>query len=237
VERVFTVVERDEVSVWTRLGFEREGTIPGFFKRSDAYVLGALIPAALTPDGGPVSAETAVDDEKLTDSTYQEAKRLSREMGAGAVKLEPATDSVAKKAISAAVRSGRALSRFDAFGRGITRTEFVATARGGFSLVVSVERQSSFDNAFVELLVAPRTPRDANLTDVTIRKLCDRLRAEGTVACFSVSPVDDAALAAAWLANGFRRTGILVSHLVVGGRRKSAFLWTRKLTAPADPED
>src|ERR1051325_11117311 len=46
VERVFTVVERDEVGPWTRLGFQREGTIPGFFKRSDAYVLGERIPSA-----------------------------------------------------------------------------------------------------------------------------------------------------------------------------------------------
>src|SRR5262245_51273682 len=43
VERVFTVVERDEVGVWTRLGFQKEGTIPGFFKRSDAYVLGERV--------------------------------------------------------------------------------------------------------------------------------------------------------------------------------------------------
>src|SRR5260221_4232248 len=42
VERVYTVVERDEIGAWQRLGFQREGVIPGFFKRSDAYVLGAM---------------------------------------------------------------------------------------------------------------------------------------------------------------------------------------------------
>jgi hypothetical protein len=39
VERVFTVVERDEVSSWTRLGLRREGTIAAFYKRSDAFIL------------------------------------------------------------------------------------------------------------------------------------------------------------------------------------------------------
>src|SRR5215471_8960513 len=53
VERVFTVVERDEVSVWSRLGFDKEGTIPGFFKRSDAYVLGTAVPNALAAEGEP----------------------------------------------------------------------------------------------------------------------------------------------------------------------------------------
>src|SRR5258706_4110674 len=59
VERVFAVVERDEVSVWARLGFDREGTIPGFFKRSDAYVLGASVPPALGSDEGMRTAEEA----------------------------------------------------------------------------------------------------------------------------------------------------------------------------------
>ncbi|KYG00621.1 hypothetical protein BE21_57290 [Sorangium cellulosum] len=28
---------------WTRLGFVREGSIPGFYKRSDAWILGAVV--------------------------------------------------------------------------------------------------------------------------------------------------------------------------------------------------
>ncbi|KYF50174.1 hypothetical protein BE08_39030, partial [Sorangium cellulosum] len=43
VEKIFTLVERDEVPTWTRLGFVREGSIPGFYKRSDAWILGAVV--------------------------------------------------------------------------------------------------------------------------------------------------------------------------------------------------
>src|SRR5262245_182833 len=43
VEKVFTLVERDEVSTWVRLGFQREGSIPSFYKRSDAWILGAVV--------------------------------------------------------------------------------------------------------------------------------------------------------------------------------------------------
>src|SRR5690606_17982901 len=38
IERDYTVVERDESSTWTKMGFEKEGSIPGFYKRSDAYI-------------------------------------------------------------------------------------------------------------------------------------------------------------------------------------------------------
>jgi hypothetical protein len=234
VERVYTVVERDEVSVWTRLGFQREGTIPGFFKRSDAYVLGAAVPPALGADGP--AAAPPVHDESLAEKTYQEARRVARELAAGSrvVRLQPANEAVVKKAVAAAVKSGKALSRFDTFGRDVERREYQATARGGFSLVLSVERQACFDNAFVELLTAPRTERDVALTYATVRALCERLRTEGTVACFALSPTEDVGLAAAWVGNGFRRTGTLPGHLVVGGKRHSAFLWTRKLSVPTD---
>jgi len=40
IEKVYTLVERDEVSTWMKLGFAREASIPGFYKRSDAFLLG-----------------------------------------------------------------------------------------------------------------------------------------------------------------------------------------------------
>jgi len=240
VERVFTVVERDEVAVWSRLGFDREGTIPGFFKRSDAYVLGAIVPPALGGEDAPTSGTRAADEEALAEKTHTEAKRLAKDFAPPsprAVKVAPANDAVVKKAVAAAARAGKALSRFDPFGRrDVVRTEYHVTGRGGFSLIASVERQPCFDNAFVELLTAPRTERDVALTNSAVHQLCERLGKEGTVACFAFSPTDDAPFAAIWLANGFRRTGTLPGQLLVGGRRRGAFLWTRKLATPTDDE-
>ena len=43
VEKVITLVEKDEVSSWTKVGFVREGTIPGFYKRSDGHLCGCVI--------------------------------------------------------------------------------------------------------------------------------------------------------------------------------------------------
>src|ERR1043165_716868 len=71
VERVFTVVERDEVGVWSRLGFEREGTIPGFFKRSDAYVLGAAVPPALATGESRAPLPDLAAIEAAAEKVYQ----------------------------------------------------------------------------------------------------------------------------------------------------------------------
>jgi len=243
VERVYTVVERDEVGVWQRLGFGREGTIPGFFKRSDAYILGASVPPALD-DGAPRSGERATATpgaEAAIERVHQQAKKLARELGTPsprAVRLQPSTEAVTRKAVAAALKSGRALTRFERFGRDVVRNDYHITARGGWSTLASVELQPCFDNALVELLTAPRTERETALTQAALSVLCERLKKEGTVACFAVSAVDDPALAAAWIANGFRRTGTLPEHLLIGNQRKAAFLWTRKLSAPDDgPED
>src|SRR5215831_3438828 len=43
VEKVYTLVERDEVATWVKLGFAKEGNIPGFYKRSDAFLLGCCV--------------------------------------------------------------------------------------------------------------------------------------------------------------------------------------------------
>jgi len=240
VERVFAVVERDEVGVWSRLGFEREGTIPGFFKRSDAYLVGASVPPALGGEDAAKAAERGAAAEGLAEKTHTEGRRIAKDMAAPsarAVRLQEASEAVVKKAVAAAARSGRALTRFDPFGRrDVERTDYYVTGRGGWSLIASVERQPCFDNAFIELLTAPRTDRELALTHAALHQLCERLGREGTVACFAVSPTDDASFAAIWIANGFRRTGTLPDHLLVGGRRRGAFLWTRKLATPSEDE-
>jgi hypothetical protein len=239
VERVFTVVERDEVSVWSRLGFGKEGTIPGFFKRSDAYVLGAAVPNALT-GGVAEPPQDLAALETAAEKVYQEARRIAKDLpepSPRSVRLQPAAQAIVKKAVAAATRSSRALTRFDSFGRrDVERAEYHITARGGWSLIASVERQPCFDNAFLELLTAPRNDRDVTLTSAAIHQLTERLGREGTVACFAMSPIGDPGFAAAFVANGFRRTGTMPGHLLIGGQRQGAFLWTRKLATPTDDE-
>ncbi len=241
VERVYTLVERDESSTWTRLGFHREGSIPGFYKRSDAFILGAVVTterdedveqSGLRPAFVAEPAESA-DSERL----YQAARKLAKDRETAAlpaVKVQAARETDFRKSVATALRQGRALTGFEPFGRDVLRTTYSCTARGGFSLTASVESQACFNNAFLELLVAPRTEKESALTSASIRKLCDELFEKGVVGCFALAPTDDVELGSAYLVNGFRKTGVLAKHLIRGKQRVDAFLWSRKLAQPTD---
>jgi hypothetical protein len=261
VDKVFTLVERDEVATWVKLGFTKEGNIPGFYKRSDAFLLGRTVPppgrgappgdlspVATATEDAPLHSETRIalsdagapaqsEAHERMERTIAAAKRALKDFGGkgvAAAKVAPTTEADAKKAAQAALRSGRALTAFEPFGRDVERRYFVATARGGFELHASTESQACFGNAYLELLQGPRSEAEKIGATAALKALCDSLLAEGVVSCFSLAPSDDVALAIAFLANGFRRTGLLVEHLVVAGERKDAILWSRKLTNPAD---
>ena len=263
-EKVFTLVERDEVATWIKLGFAKEGNIPGFYKRSDAFMLGALaksprrgdMPSAhsevrLRMSAGEAEGDDGVEvvgareREELAPSpghdrmerTIVHAKKHAKELADKPMplaKLGLLREVDARKAVEKATKAGRALSAFEPFGRDVQRSFFMVTARGGFELVASTEEQSCFGNAFLELLTAPTNDAERLATISALRVICDKLIANGVVSCFALAPSDDVAMATAFVFNGFRRTGLLQSHIIVGSERKDAIIWSRKLSNPAD---
>ncbi len=242
VEKIYTLVERDEVPTWTRLGFVREGSIPGFYKRSDAWILGAVV-SQMSP-----SLREEGDDEQgaegddrgspavlLAERTSARARRLLRESEGRplpAIKIAPASAVELRRAVAVAQRAGQALTGFEPFGRDAVRTGYVLSARGGFTLHAAWEMQSCFGNSFLEILSSPRHESERLATTAAIGALCDRLVDEKAVSTFTFAPADDQELCAALLANGFRRSAVLARHLVVGRARKDAILWSKKLVAP-----
>jgi hypothetical protein len=251
IEKVYTLVERDEVSTWIKLGFEKEANIPGFYKRSDAFILGCVVDdAALSVQPTLGSLEGTDDDDEIEtappvpspshermEKTLVKAKKEMKELldrPLPPTKLAIVKESEVKKTIDRNVKGGRALTAFEPFGRDVERRWFQITARNGFELVASTESQSCFGNAFLELLTAPKSEHERLSTVSALRTICDKLLAEGVVSCFSMTPSDDIALGTAFVYNGFRRTGLLKNHIVVGGERKDAIVWSRKLANPAD---
>lgn len=275
VEKVYTLVERDEVSTWAKMGFAKEASIPGFYKRSDAFLLGSPVVTTNVrsePPPAPNSShmrislrrgmplpsmpiELAPDDEDEDDAapeqgdtkahvfaekTLVHAKKRAKELAEQSLplaKVTQVTEAQTKKPLGAALKAGRALTAFEPFGRDVERRYFVATARAGFELVTSIESQACFGNAFLELLTAPKNDAEALATTSALKVVCDKLVKEATVSVFSLVPSDDVALAAAFCFNGFRRTGLLLSHVLLGdgtsrGARKDAIVFSRKLTNP-----
>ena len=249
IEKVYTLVERDEVSTWVKLGFAKEANIAGFYKRSDAFILGCSVddsaleqqlrvPIGIEEDDEP-SAQEPSPAHDFAERTLVHAKKNAKELQqrplpVTKIAVVKETDAPVKKAIEKAVRGGRALTAFEAFGRDVERRFFHLTSRGGFELIASTESQSCFGNAFLELLTGPKTEAERIATVSALRALCDKLLGEGVVSCFAVAPSDDVALATAFVFNGFRRTGLLQNHVTVGGTRKDAIVFSRKLANPSD---
>ncbi len=253
MDKVYTLVERDEVATWVKLGFAREGNIPGFYKRSDAFLLGAPVHTLARPQSEmriavrptglqelvEVDGETPVDTtaQDFAERTIVQAKKRAKELVGKPLpvaKLATITELDAKKRAAAAVKAGRGMTGFEPFGRDVRRDYFVVTAKGGFELVTSIESQACFGNAFLELLTAPRNDAERLATVSALRVLCDHLLAQETVSCFCLAPSDDVGLSMAFAFNGFRRTGLLQSHLMIGNNRKDAILWSRKMATPTE---
>jgi len=239
IEKVFVLVERDEVATWMRLGFRREGSIPGFYKRSDAWLMGAVV-----AEVGPMRPETAYDDDleddveepspsiELAAKLVEKAKKLAKETVEKSVpltKIAPLKRDAATKAVLAAQKAGRALTAFEPFSRDAERLAHTITGRGGFELVTSHELQPSFGSAFFELLTGPRDENERMLTVSAIRTFMGKLVELGAQSAFTMTPADDILLSAALLTAGFRRSAVLASHLVVGGKRRDALVWAKRL--------
>lgn len=241
VLRAFTIAEKEESNTWAKMGFEKEASIPGFYKRSDGYILGMEFdPSAPHESGTRIrirkdeGTKAVPSESDRAERSYQAARLLARscEESSTKVNISPARTKDADKAFATATQSGRILTRMEPFGRGTERSSYLCTARGGFSLLVGVEPQPCFDNAFIEVLSAPRGEKEAWLTAVSLERICAELLERDICSVFALSPAESVELSAAWLKAGFRRTGRLASHLEVHGRRTDAFLWSRRLGEP-----
>lgn len=240
MERAFTVVEREESTTWAKMGFQKEGSIPGFYKRSDAYILGIEIeplPAARSGMRIKISGNNSPD--KATADRAERAYQASRRFLRGApeslpkVNVAPAREQDIEKAFAHAEKLGRVLTGMEVFGRDVEKHQYLCTARGGFSLLIGVEAQPCFDNAFVEALCAPRGDKETWLTASALEKICAQLVNEGIVSAFALSPSESVELSAAYLQAGFKRSGLLPGHLRIAGQKADAVLWSRRLAEPA----
>jgi hypothetical protein len=234
IQKVITLVEKDEVSSWTRVGFVREGTIPGFYKRSDGHVCGCVI------NDRTASIEVSDAGVKLTERTINAAKKAAKDVPEKpkGITVREGDEADALKARDAAWKKGIAVGSFDTFGRDAERLYFEMLPKGGKTNHLSAEYQDCFGHALLEMLRSPENEKEMLAAVSGIREMSDELKSRGIVSAFSFAPNDDVNLATAFTAAGFRKTGLLARGMNLGGERKDAILWTRKLAHPGgDPED
>ena len=233
VDKVITLVEKDEVSSWTRVGFVREGTIPGFYKRSDGHLCGCVI--------GDKTASIEVTDAsaKLAERTINAAKKTAKDLPEKikGVSVRRANEREALAARDAVWRKGPALGSFDVFGRDAERIYYDTSVRRSKTNYVSAEFQDCFGHALIEVLRPPTTDNEMLAVLAGIQTLGDDLQERGIVAAFAFAPYDNVEVATAFTAAGYRKTGLLAQGCVdADGSRKDAILWTRKLANPLGEE-
>ncbi len=233
VEKVITLVEKDEVSSWTRVGFVREGTIPGFYKRSDGHLCGCVI------GDKTASVEVSDADAKLAERTINAAKKAAKDIpdNLKGASIKSATEKDALGARDTAWRKGPAFGSFDMFGRDAERIYYDASFRRSKTNYLSAEFQDCFGHALIEVLRLPTTENETLAVAAGLRVLGDDLEERGIVAAFAFAPHDHVEISTAFIAAGYRKTGLLAQALLDSeGGRKDAILWTRKL-ASATGED
>ena len=232
VEKVITLVEKDEVSSWTRVGFVREGTIPGFYKRSDGHLCGCLI------NERTASLELSAEAVRLAERTVAHGKKNAREVpeDLSSVTITEIDPAVALKARDEVWRKDKGLNSFDDFGREASRIFAEATSKRGRPNYLSAEYQDCFGHSLIEVLRPPEDDLDVLAVTAGMRVICQQLEDRGIVSAFGFAPSDDIGIATAYTATGFRKTGLLAGGIYSSGARKDAILWTRKLVNPTDEE-
>ncbi len=235
IEKVILLVEKDEVSSWTRVGFVREGQIPGFYKRSDGHLVGCVI------GDRTASIEVGEEGQRLAERTINAAKKNGpnvpeRTPGVGIAECD---EPDALKARDDLWKKGRGLSGFDAFGREAERFYLEVTPKKGKPNFLSAEHQDCFGHSLVEILRMPENDSEVTATCAGLRNMCETLKERGIVSAFAFAPSDDVTLTGLYLSAGFRKTGLLASGVPnpSGPGRKDAILWTRKLANPAGDEE
>jgi hypothetical protein len=234
IEKVILLVEKDEVSSWTRVGFVREGQVPGFYKRSDGHLVGCVIGERTA------SIEVGEEGQRLAERTINTAKKNGPNIPERVVGVSVAEcdEPDAFKARDDLWKKGRGLSGFDAFGREAERFYIEVTPKKGKPNILSAEHQDCFGHSLVEMLRMPENDSEAAATCVGLRNMCETLKERGIVSAFAFAPSDDVMLTGIYLSAGFRKTGLLAAGVPgLTGGRKDAILWTKKLANPAGEEE
>ena len=232
VHKVFTLIERDEVSGWQRLGFVKEGTIPGFYKRSDAHVMSKVYDETVQP-----LTESDYDERTLLQNAKKTGKELS-ELKMPTCRMRVIDQEAALQVRQEAPPDRLRLTAFDPFGRhGDRLLLHAATRRGGNENVVGAEYQDCFGNAYVEVLFAPVSQGELAVALAGLQQMLVVLGDRGVVSTFAFARVDQPQLHGLYAACGFRRTGLLQHQTREGEGYVDQILWTRKLANAGGPND
>lgn len=254
LRKIFTLIERDDMNGWQRVGYIREGTIPGYYKRSDAYIMSRIYDADW-------NGAEASEDNPVRKAFLAEVKNLSKEFsvtrGSG-LKLEQIDEQEAVRLVNEelavqaprkgkaaretkaakgaprkapAAMEGRGTDRvFPQFSREIETYYVVAqNRRTKQQNLYGAEFQDCFGNAKIDVFSTPSTKAERSLALTGLVAFIEWLAEIGSVALFALVPNNDIEKNALYLSAGFRNSGWLNRQVITDEGALDMVLWTRKL--------
>jgi hypothetical protein len=248
MRKIFTLIERDDMSGWSRVGYHREGTIPGYYKRSDAYIM-----ARIYDDDWEGIRD--IEDQPERKNILNEAKILGNELTtlkasglkAEHVAEEEISDLLKKEFARLAQKASRAKKTkgakttsfsqviedpvFPQFSRETDNHFFICSNRRTKQInLFGAEYQGCFGNAKMDLFFKPKSRTDLAIARHGLNSFIDWLEVIGAVAIFSLVRADDLETNALFFSAGFRNSGWMHRQLITREGPIDQILWTKKLT-------
>jgi hypothetical protein len=256
MRKIFTLIERDDMNGWQRVGYQREGSIPGYYKRSDAYIMSRIYDGDFDADA--VQGEESAENKKFLNDVKTLGKDFPKVKTSG-IKVEQIAESEVVEAIEnelkrreakvktkkkgkaspAKKKSSKASSSgfpsitmpvFPQFSREVEHHYFlVQNRRTKQANILGAEYQDCFGNAKVDYYFTPESRTDHNLARTGMNITIDLLAELGAVAIFAMGSLDDFETNALYASAGFRNTGWLTRQLLTEKGPTDVILWTKKL--------
>jgi hypothetical protein len=256
MRKIFTLIERDDMHGWQRVGYQREGGIPGYYKRSDAYIMSKIYDTdydgskvmtdesperkAFLADVKTLAKEIAeghitgikgdvVSEAEAYELLLAEQKRMDAK-AAAARKAKGQSGGARRPRKGPAAEPGPSLPLFRQFSREVEYYHFAVQNRRTKQVnVFGAEYQDCFGNAKVDVYFSPQAKPDQLLAREGLNAFVDRLALFGAVTVFALVRQGDLPMNALFMGTGFRNTGWLTRQTATGQGYADQILWTRKL--------
>ncbi len=256
MRKIFTLIERDDMTGWQRVGYHREGAIPGYYKRSDAYIMSRIYDTDFDQKMSIVddlSEKNALNDIKMSSKKLSDSKDSN-------IKVDPISDIEAAQVISSeSIRRDSKPSKsnagkkaavktvkdpvpsideeikidglvFPQFSREVEYFHFlIENRRTKQCNVLSTEYQDCFGNAKVHFCLPIESKSDQNLAKAGLQQAIEQMFVMGAVSIFATVPVDDTKSNEVFASSSFRNSGRMNRQLLMPGGPLDVVLWTRKL--------
>ncbi len=248
LRKIFTLVEFCEVKGWRSIGYNREGTIPAYFNRSDAHIMSCNYNDEYNIE------ETINSDRPKLGSLLCEVGRLAAQVSkkkSSPVRVDKISEAQAITEIGKELRrrgksaNGKVTQNAPearSLDLSVRRPIFCQFGRGGEFLyftalefhsqktnVFGAECQNNFGNAKVDIFFAPENMSEARFVRSGLVSIIGLLMSKGVNSVYTMAPEDKPLLNALFSSIGFCNTGRLYRQRLNEQGPQDLLLWTRKL--------